>query len=373
MRKPNYIDEINTPSNTELHLFAAANTYDGFVSFFGEIFATDATRKTYILKGGPGIGKSTLMKKFAEKAKNLGYTPIFYHCSSDPKSLDGVFVPETGTAMLDGTSPHVFEPIYPGVRDVYVNLAEAWDTAKLSESADTVKRLCDAKSRCYATAYRLLSATKSVEAEAAAAAFSFINHKKIADTAKRFTAKYLKKALSEKNGVKTANAVTSAVSANGRVRFFSYENTAETRFFVKKSKLAERFFFSELAKCVENAECGAVISRSPESPSVADGIYLPSGKISVSLADEEYLARLDRAGKPYKIINASRFILSDGYKACKEKLRFAERCADTLKNEAYAVLSAAGIYHARAERLYAEATDYSLIEQIGNRILADAF
>ena len=52
----------------EMHFFAAANTGGGFVSFFDEVFNRDGINKIYILKGGPGCGKSTLMKNYGKSA-----------------------------------------------------------------------------------------------------------------------------------------------------------------------------------------------------------------------------------------------------------------------------------------------------------------
>ena len=36
-----------------------------------------------------------------------------YFCSSDPESLDGVAIPEKGAALMDGTAPHVYDPVLP--------------------------------------------------------------------------------------------------------------------------------------------------------------------------------------------------------------------------------------------------------------------
>jgi Mrp family chromosome partitioning ATPase len=49
--------------------FAAANTEMGFRSLFDEIFAPEKFRRIYILKGGPGTGKSTLMRNLGAVAE----------------------------------------------------------------------------------------------------------------------------------------------------------------------------------------------------------------------------------------------------------------------------------------------------------------
>ena len=125
MKDTAYYEQINRLSCTEQHYFAAANTSAGFVSFFDSVFDPKLLKKMYILKGGPGVGKSTLMKNAALAARKNGFHPIFYHCSSDPKSLDGLLIPETGKAVLDGTAPHTVDPRYAGAKEEIVPLGDA--------------------------------------------------------------------------------------------------------------------------------------------------------------------------------------------------------------------------------------------------------
>ena len=42
--------------------FAAANGYSGFKSIFDSVFDRKISTRTFIIKGGPGTGKSSLMR-----------------------------------------------------------------------------------------------------------------------------------------------------------------------------------------------------------------------------------------------------------------------------------------------------------------------
>ena len=52
--------------------FTAANTEKGFCSYFDELIHDEKLKRVYLIKGGPGCGKSTLMKKIADKFENGG-------------------------------------------------------------------------------------------------------------------------------------------------------------------------------------------------------------------------------------------------------------------------------------------------------------
>ncbi|MFZ5686833.1 MAG: hypothetical protein ACOY9Y_01370 [Bacillota bacterium] len=86
-------------------VFPGGNTSQGFYSFYHHIIPLDATR-IFVLKGGPGVGKSTFMKTIAESLIANGYSVEYHCCSSDNNSLDGVVIPEIAVALIDGTAPH---------------------------------------------------------------------------------------------------------------------------------------------------------------------------------------------------------------------------------------------------------------------------
>lgn len=119
-----------------LHYFAGGNTAQGFHNLFESNL--NGLDRIFILKGGPGTGKSTLMKAIAEKWGSMGYSQERIHCSSDPESLDGVIIPELKAGIFDGTAPHVIEPKAPGVIEEYVNLGTAWNADELSQKKEKV-------------------------------------------------------------------------------------------------------------------------------------------------------------------------------------------------------------------------------------------
>ena len=105
--------DIENDKKIKAEFFAAANSGRGFVSFYGKIFGRENIKRRYLIKGGPGTGKSTFMKKVAEAAEDCGMSVERYRCSSDPNSLDGVII-NKNVAVIDSTAPHAEEWVSPG-------------------------------------------------------------------------------------------------------------------------------------------------------------------------------------------------------------------------------------------------------------------
>lgn len=138
-----------------LNYFVCANSAKGFVNHFASNLA--GLERLYILKGGPGTGKSTLMSRVGEEFRLRGYTIERIHCSGDSGSLDGVIIQELKVGLVDGTSPHVIEPKAPGAVEEYVNLGVAWDGAALTSRKEDIMAVNKRIGQCYSSVYALLA------------------------------------------------------------------------------------------------------------------------------------------------------------------------------------------------------------------------
>lgn len=145
-----------------IHYFPGGNTAEGFCSHFEDILPAPARRRMFYLKGGPGVGKSTLMRRVGEAAEKVGLEVEYFHCSSDPDSLDAVCLPQKGAALMDGTAPHVYDPVAPGARDTLVSLGDFLDEAALRPRLDEILRLQAAISGRFRRCYCYLSGARSV-------------------------------------------------------------------------------------------------------------------------------------------------------------------------------------------------------------------
>ncbi len=138
--------------------FAAANGFGGFKSIFNEVLKRNELSRLFILKGGPGTGKSSIMKAIIKYANQEGIYAEAIWCSSDTNSLDGVILTDgdKSVAIIDGTAPHTMDPVYPGARDEIINLGDSFDIQHLKKHSEKIYEYTAKKSGCYKDAYSYL-------------------------------------------------------------------------------------------------------------------------------------------------------------------------------------------------------------------------
>lgn len=131
------------PIQNQIKFFLGSNTKRGFVPLFEQLRDPINGYRLYILKGGPGSGKSTLMRRIAKTLEAHGEQIEYIPCASDPQSLDAILDYGTGTAVVDGTAPHTLDPKYPGAYDTIINLGDAWDQNMLLNNKNRIIELTD--------------------------------------------------------------------------------------------------------------------------------------------------------------------------------------------------------------------------------------
>lgn len=90
------------------HRFMGCASFDGSVDFVNNI--TENIENRYFIKGRPGTGKSTFLRKINETALSSGFDTEVYHCSFDTDSLDMVIIRDLNMCVFDSTAPHEYFP-----------------------------------------------------------------------------------------------------------------------------------------------------------------------------------------------------------------------------------------------------------------------
>ena len=341
--------------------FASANTTDGFVSFFPEIFS--GCRKLYIIKGGPGTGKSRLLRDISNEARNRDYQVEHFLCSSDPNSLDGILITDLGIGIVDGTAPHTLDPVYPGAFDEIINLGDFWKPDRLLAKKEKIEAITDRKKELFVTVYHFLSAYGMIDSERRKLIEQVIQYEKMRAAIFRLMRK-----VKHGSGFRLDIRLNEAITMDGVVYYPTYETAAETRYYLRDRYGIGYLLLHEIIRCAEEKKQPVTVSYSPYNIQCENAVFLPESGISYTILHEgEEITPEDH------VINTERFIDTDGVRQMKAKLRFAARCCSSLLDGAVETLSEIKKLHFELEDIYSSAMDFRKKEEYTKRWLIKLF
>lgn len=195
--------------------FSGSNSGAGFHNYFEGVVPEWAHLTRYfMIKGGPGVGKSTLMKRVAAQAEERGEEVERFYCSGDPESLDAVRLVKRGIVFADATSPHAMDPKFPGAVEEIVNLGEQIDRDRIVKYRDAVEYLTMQNKRSYGRAYAFLGAAAALEEERCREIASCVDFGKISKAAKD-----MEERVGKTEGSRERRLFLDAISCKGRVSF----------------------------------------------------------------------------------------------------------------------------------------------------------
>lgn len=331
--------------------FLGSNTNEGFYSLFDELYNPEEDGTVYVIKGGPGCGKSTLMAKVAKEMEKLGLTVERVMCSSDPDSHDAVLCPEKKIAIVDGTAPHIVEPKYYGAVEEIVNMGEALDTSKLHKRASDIRRLSLANSQCYKKSANYMKAAASLIRNSKRLQDEYIDYEKLYNYVIRFAKKNLSGA--ECNGCVTYRFLT-AVTNRGEVTFVDSFAKNFDRIISIDDPIGS--VSGQLLDCLLSVamDCGinTVAGVSPYDTEELLQLFFPDKGIGLIRG---------KSIPDVSTVHASRFIVGDGLKSHKNRITFNRRASKELTEAAVTALSDAKTIHDELEDIYSDAIDYEIV------------
>jgi len=118
------------------HYFAEGVTTRGYISLLPNMMTH--WQRTYVLLGGPGTGKSTLIKVLGLELLDRGYEIDFLRSARDVDSNVGFIIPGAGLAMLAAAEVMPLRWRAPGVVEKFVDLGAYCDERKLSKQQATI-------------------------------------------------------------------------------------------------------------------------------------------------------------------------------------------------------------------------------------------
>lgn len=344
----------------EKRYFAAANTGSGFKSFYNEVFKD--LNKLYIIKGGPGTGKSKLMRDISNEAQNKNYDVEHFYCSSDPNSLDGIIIRDLNIGVIDGTAPHMTDPLYPGAYDEIINLGDFWKTEKLAANRIKISEIINRKSELFVSVYHYLSAANMIFGEMQKTISEAVLNEKLDAAASRLL-RDIKNGISYKRDVR----LTESIGMEGIIRFNTFGELAEKRYIVRDYNGMAYIFLNRIDSLLKAKRRHVQISCSPLDIGYINGIYLPDLKIAFIV---------DNGVKPKendKIINTERFVNHEIVRLNRAKIRFGKRCCTSLTEGALETLGEIKKLHFELEDIYIGAMDFRRKEEYTKKLLIRIF
>ncbi len=123
------------------HYFAEGMTTRGYISLLPNMMPN--WKRAYVLLGGPGTGKSTLIKVIGLELLDRGYDIDFLRSARDPDSMAGFIMPRKGLAMLDAMEVSPLRWRAPGVVEKFVDFSMFCDERKLENQRLVITKIED--------------------------------------------------------------------------------------------------------------------------------------------------------------------------------------------------------------------------------------
>ena len=342
--------------------FLGANSPDGFFSYYNELLDLETAEDLFILKGGPGCGKSSFMKRIASKLLSAGQPVEYIHCTSDPSSMDAVVFPDLKTAFVDGTAPHVIEPKYPIVVESYVNLGEFYDTAGVKSVRSEVVRLSSLKGAPYPRAYRLLNSAACVSSEIFNIVVSTPLIEKIRKRAKGIIEREIKK---QSGPGLTKKRFLTGMSSDGVVQLFDTVKTScEKVYLLSDSFGLSHFLLAPILRAAEASGHEAVACYCPTNPANRlEHIIIPG--LSLAFVTSNSWHPYD--GEYYRHIRLDAAVDHDLVRDNRAYTRSLQKISKELTDDAAASFLEAKKYHMELEALLNPFVDFDALYSLSDR------
>lgn len=335
--------------------FAGANTGNGFDGRYADIADENKLERVYIIKGGPGCGKSTFMKKTAESAEENGFSAEYFLCGSDPDSLDCVVL-DGRIALLDGTPPHPKEMMYPGASSEIIDLTGFWNTAILEENREEIAGLAETKRTAYSSAYRYIKAAEAVEKDRRTLSEKIYNE----DKARKYILNFIR-----------GNKITKDKDYLPK-EFYSHALTMRGAFCTDNCK-GERILPVEdragiAPLFMETLRHELEVKRISHTVSI-----LPIGRAICSISLDGYGIRFAVSNKENseRKINTARFLFDGREKSVKGEMRLAGRCEKECIDTALVKLGEAAEAHFALEEIYKSGMDFERLEKYRGEVIKE--
>ena len=319
--------------------------YDGFVDITGGDFL-------WVIKGGPGCGKSSFMKRIGSAAEEAGFPVEYIHCSGDPDSLDGVWLPTLRTGYADGTAPHVIEAAFPGAASLYLDLGTFYDAGALERELDDVVELNRRYKALYKRAYACLSASAEISQKSLPGLWGAAEREKILRKLSGLASR-------EFRGANGSGALKkrflSAISCKGRVFLRETVEKLCSRVCTLDNELGmAHFYLSGIADMAQESALSVILCPDPLDPELLEAVLIPELSLGFVAVDSQ----LKYDGGVYRHLRLDAMAGRETLTNMRGQLRRAKKLSSELLDTGIETLAEAKRLHDELENIYNPHVDF---------------
>ncbi len=346
-----------------LRHFLGANSRYGFRSLYEDISHPEQGDFLYIIKGGPGCGKSSFMRAIGSAAEKAGNAVEYILCSGDPDSLDGVILPSRGLAWVDGTAPHARDAAYPAGSSMYIDLGRFYDTAALRPKNAEIMDINRRYKALYANAYDRISAAAALlprQCELWNTADLDRLEKKLEVLCRRELPE-----LPGRPGI-ASRRFLSAISCKGAVML---PCPAERVWLLDNELGLAHFYLSSLAEKALKRGYDLTLYHDCLDPELLSGLYIPAADLAL-LAPEP---GMEYSGQPRRRVHLDALADREKYASRKSELRRAKKLSLSVLELAAETLAAAKALHDELEAVYNPHVDFAGVYAEADKYIRELF
>ena len=342
-------------------IFPGANTSNGFYSYFDYIIPENVKR-IFCLKGGPGVGKSSFMKKIATDFIDKGYDVDLFPCSSDPGSLDAIVIKKLGVVMIDGTAPHIVDPKLPGAIDEILNFGDFWDVNQLEKNRQQIELANKEIKNCFQRTFQYLKAAEPIFYEIESINSDCMDFGKLNKFTEEFIEDLFRNIENNEKLSKPRHLFGTAITPIGHIDYGDslLGNVKKVYYLDGKIGYGKTTFLKRVYDRAIQKGLKVEVYHYPLIPSKIEGIMIEDLDIAITTS---YIY------KDFEPINLEQFINKEKLSNYKKELEVDQEILDELINYAISNLKKAKSNHDVIEAFYIPSMKFDKISTLKEEII----